>query len=172
MPKTLALNANGRNGSKPLQLWTLMKESGGSECLKSENGSGCLWKKVVALKAYKWNGFEGLWLWMPMKMMTLNSNEGKGSKGWWLWMPMKMVTLNANVIKWWWLRLPMKENGSKGLWTPKTIEMALKACDSECLWKKWIWMPKTEEGGSECLTMNNDFGCQTVMMTLNVYERK
>ena len=30
-----------------------MKESGGFERLKGKNGSGYLWKKVVALRAYR-----------------------------------------------------------------------------------------------------------------------
>ena len=42
MPKTVALNANGRNGFECLWLCTPMKESGGFECLKGENGSRCL----------------------------------------------------------------------------------------------------------------------------------
>ena len=42
----------------------------GSKCLKGENGSGCLWKKVVVLNTYggmdlrpklKVGGFECLW---------------------------------------------------------------------------------------------------------------
>ena len=38
-----------------------MEESGGgSECLKGENGSWYLLKKVVALNAYEGNGSKGL----------------------------------------------------------------------------------------------------------------
>ena len=41
-----------------------------------------LWR-LVALDIFGRNGFEGLWLWMPMKEMTLNVYENGGSERQW-----------------------------------------------------------------------------------------
>ena len=71
--------------------------------------------EMIALNAYGRNDFEGLWLWMPLKEMTLNSYENGGSEClWrkWIWTPMKIGALNANGKndpERLWLWMPMKE---------------------------------------------------------------
>ena len=131
---------------------------------------------MVTLKTYGRNGFEGLWLWMPVGGMAL---KPYGFEALWIWMPM---------WEWWWPWTPMTKNGGSerlswridgGFESLKCRErvalnawvgeVALKAYGFECLWKKielskvalnaykrkwWLWKPMGEMAlkpyGFEC----------------------
>ena len=137
-------------------------ENDGSEHLRND-GSKRLWKWwlsttmiMVDLNAYENYGSERLWkwwwLWTPLKMVALNTNENGSSNtyengGIVALNACEMMSLNAyenggsKRLRKWWLWTLMK---MMGLWTHMKT-MALNTYEnggSECLWKWWIWMPK------------------------------
>ena len=123
--KKITLNVYENYGSKSLKLW--------------------LWMPI-------WDGsFEHLWLWTPMRGMTLKAYGSKRLWKWWLWMPMEKND-SEGLWKWWlwmpigiWLWRPVAlnacgRNSFEGLYLWTIVGgMALKACGSERLWEEWLW---------------------------------